>query len=56
MKKVKEQVDSSIIIFLVGNKKDLNVIGNRVVTKEETEKYAENIVTFYVETSAINKD
>ena len=56
IEKVKEEADPSIITFLVGNKKDLEANGNRVVTKEEAEKYAENIGAFYIEVSALSKE
>ena len=56
IEKVKEEADPSIITFLVGNKKDLESNGNRVVTKEEAEKYAENIGAFYIEVSALSKE
>ena len=56
MNKVKEFAHKSIIIFLVGNKKDLEINGKRIISKEEAEKYAESVGAFYIEVSALKKE
>ena len=56
MRKVKDLSNPSIIVFLVGNKKDLAINGNRVITEEEAEKFAKSIGAFYSEVSALNKE
>ena len=56
MRKVKDLSNPSIIVFLVGNKKDLAINGNRVITEEEAEKFAKSIRAFYSEVSALNKE
>ena len=50
VKELLEQANPGILICLCGNKIDL--VENRVVQKEEGEKYAEEIGSFYCEVSA----
>ncbi|KAJ5078721.1 ras-related protein rab11 [Anaeramoeba ignava] len=49
---LREQADSNIQIILVGNKSDL--VDNRVVSKEEGEKFARANHLSFIETSAAN--
>lgn len=52
VEELKEKGPSDIIIFLCGNKLDLEASGDRQVTRDEAEKYATEIGASYIETSA----